>query len=100
MKYVAFIFSIYILTLNLAPCADSVVTDDAKIESSQNTSDHHQDLDVCSPFCSCQCCHISTTNMQFADIKLDIPYISTKDFFYLIVSENSFSASISQPPKV
>jgi hypothetical protein len=100
MKYLAFILSIYILTLNLAPCADSVASSDAKTEFLQDISDNHLGLDACSPFCICQCCHISSTYLQFEDIKLDIPFISTKDFCYLIVSEKNFSTSISQPPRI
>lgn len=101
MKYLAFILSIYIFALNLASCADYVVSDnDAKTELSQATDNHqHQDSDFCSPFCTCQCCHISATYFQFADLKLDFPYISTQNFFYLNGIEKDFTTSILQPPK-
>jgi hypothetical protein len=103
MKHLAFILSIYIFGLNLAPCADYIPTDniDAETEISQAIdSDHqHQDSDLCSPFCICQCCHISATYLQFADLKLDINIISTQDFLYLNGIEKDFTASILQPPQ-
>jgi hypothetical protein len=102
MKFLAFILSIYIFSLNIAPCADYVATDnDAKTEISQAIdSDHqHQDSDLCSPFCICQCCHISATYLQFANLKLDITLISTQDFLFLNGTEKDFTTSILQPPR-
>lgn len=102
MKSIAFILSIYIFALNLAPCADYVASDDdAKTEISQSMDDdhQHQDSDLCSPFCICQCCHINATYYQFADLKLDFPYISTQDFLYLNSTEKDFTTSILQPPR-
>ncbi|WP_299672592.1 DUF6660 family protein [uncultured Polaribacter sp.] len=107
MKFLAFILSIYILTLNLAPCEDyeaGAFNDDIEPEISQIFDNDHQhqdqDLDLCSPFCICQCCHISTMNFKFVDIKFNIFYISTQDFFYQNGIKKSFTASILQPPKV
>ncbi len=103
MKFLAFILSIYILALNLTPCADySVPDDEVKIEISQAIGDdhQHQDSDLCSPFCSCQCCHINATHFKIADIELDIKLISTLDFFYLNGSEKDINTSILQPPRV
>jgi hypothetical protein len=102
MKFLALLLSIYIFALNLAPCADYVGASDAdKTEISQAIGDDHkhQDSDSCSPFCICQCCHISTTYLQFVDIKLAAPSIYTKDFFYLNGIEKDYTASILQPPK-
>ncbi|WP_117881276.1 DUF6660 family protein [Aureibaculum luteum] len=102
MKHLAFILSIYIFALNVAPCADYVVIDDdAKTEISQAMdNDHqHQDSDLCSPFCICQCCYISATYMQFVDLKLDITPISTQDFLSLNGTEKDFNTSILQPPR-
>lgn len=103
MKYLAFILSIYILALNLAPCEDYTVLDnEVQTEISQIfDNDHqHQDLDLCSPFCICQCCHISTMNFKFVDVKFNTSYISTQDFFYQNGIVKDFTTSILQPPKV
>jgi len=102
MKYLTFILSLYILALNLAPCEDYAALDnEVKTENLQATnSDHqHQDLDLCSPFCICQCCHINALNFQFADLKLDFPYISIQDFLNLNGTEKEFITSILQPPR-
>jgi hypothetical protein len=101
MNYLAFILSIYIFALNLAPCADYELSDThVKTELLQDTGDNHQGSDLCSPFCVCQCCHISATDSKKTESKLDLVYISTQDFFYLIVSEKNFSTSFLQPPRV
>lgn len=103
MKYLAFILSIYIFALNIAPCSDYVGSDDnAKTEISQALdSDHqHQDSELCSPFCICQCCHINATSIQFANFKIAINIISTQDFLYLNGTERDFTTSLFQPPKV
>ncbi|WP_418645780.1 DUF6660 family protein [Tenacibaculum insulae] len=103
MKFLAFILSIYIFALNLAPCADFDVSDnDVKTEISQAMdNDHqHQDSDLCSPFCICQCCHINATYFQFSYIKYEITFISTQDFFYHNGIEKDFTTSILQPPRV
>jgi len=103
MKYLAFILAIYIFALNLAPCDDNGMFDnDVKTEVSQAINDNHQhqNSDLCSPFCICQCCHISATYFQIADLKLNISFISTHDFLYLNGSEKDFTTSVLQPPQV
>ena len=101
MRYLAIILSIYIFVLNLAPCADYIPTNEAaKTEISQHTDDHqHQNSDLCSPFCMCQCCHINATYLQVTDLKFDVPYMSTQHCLHLNGIEKAFTASILQPPK-
>jgi len=102
MKYLSLILSIYLLALNFAPCEDfNVPDDDVKTEISLAIGDdhQHQDSDLCSPFCICQCCHISATYFHLTEIKLNISNISTQDFFYLNGTEKDFSTSILQPPR-
>ena len=102
MKYLTFILSLYILALNLAPCEDYAATDnEVQTEISQLIdSDHqHQDSDLCSPFCICQCCHINTIDFKFVDVNIISYYISTQDFFYQNGTEKDFTSSILQPPR-
>ena len=106
MKFLAFILSLYIFTLNLAPCADyeaGVFNNDIETEISQIVDNDHQhkdtDLDLCSPFCICQCCHTSTINFKFLDVNFNTSYIFTQDFFYQKGIEKDFTTSILQPPK-
>lgn len=103
MKFLAFILSIYIFTLNLAPCEDYKEPDnEVQTEISQAVGDdhQHQGLDLCSPFCICQCCHINAMHFKFINVKFNISYISTQDFFYLNGTEKDFATSILQPPRV
>jgi hypothetical protein len=102
MKYLAFILSVYLLVLNLVPCEDYAVADNevnTEISQSIDVDHQHQGTDICSPFCICQCCHISATHFKIADLKLDITYISTQDFFYLNGLAQDFSFSVLQPPQ-
>ena len=104
MKFLALILSIYVLALNLVPCEDGTTAEnEVQTEISQGMADNgdrHQNTDTCSSFCSCQCCHINATYFRIADLKLDLPYISTQDFLYLNGEEKDFSTSILQPPQV
>jgi PBP1b-binding outer membrane lipoprotein LpoB len=102
MKYLAILLAIYIFALNLATCADYIPThEDAKTEISHATDNHqHQDSDLCSPFCNCQCCHIHATYFKVVDFKIAINHISTKVYFHFDGLEKDFNASILQPPQV
>lgn len=102
MKVLAILLSFYIFGLNLAPCADNdVPNSEAQTEITESfDNDHqHQDSDLCSPFCICQCCHINATHYQFANLKLDNTYNSTQIFFCLSGLEKDFTTSILQPPR-
>lgn len=104
MKYLAFILSLYIFVLNLAPCQDIIVFDNGvKTAISQQVENDHQhsnqELDFCSPFCICQCCHISATYFKTINTKPDVAFISTQDFFFLNGTVKDFTSSILQPPR-
>jgi hypothetical protein len=103
MKFLAFILSIYIFALNLAPCEDTVMVDnEVKTEISQAAdNDHqHQDSDLCSPFCNCHCCHIHATHFSIVDFILENNDISTEVFCHFTGLEKDFNSSILQPPQV
>ena len=105
MKILAFILSIYIFALNLAPCEDNATFDnDVNTEASQDIGDdhqhQHQDADLCSPFCHCHCCPIYATDFAIADYSIATVTISTEVFFYCHGLEKDFNSSILQPPQV
>ena len=103
MKILAFILSIYIFVLNIAPCEDYTVLDnEVNTEISQAVGDDHNHLssDLCSPFCICQCCHINTTHFKIVNIMFETSNFSTQDFFYLNGLEKEFTTSILEPPRV
>ena len=103
MKILAFILSIYIFALNLVPCEDNQTFDnEVKIEISQAIDDdhQHQDSDLCSSFCSCQCCHIQATHFKIVDFTITSTDISTVVFYHINGLEKGFYPSILQPPQV
>ena len=61
MKGLAVFLSFYIVLLSTLPCADFVTgnTISGSELSQQTTGTNHNDIDQCSPFCTCQCCQAS-----------------------------------------
>jgi hypothetical protein len=101
MKFLAFILSIYILALNFSPCEDNnAINDEVKTEITKQVDDGHVDLDLCSPFCQCHCCHIHATYFSIADLNVTILDIPTELFFHFYGLEKDFNNSILQPPRV
>ena len=103
MKFLTFLLSTYIFALNLVPCEDFGALDtDVTTQISQSMDNNHQHpaSDLCSPFCICQCCHVSVTYSQFPILKMEINTISTPDFIYSNGFTKDFTSSILQPPKV
>jgi len=101
MKFIAFILSIYILGLNLAPCDDyDVLNNEVKTEISKAVGDDHQDSDLCSPFCNCHCCHIYATHFKIVDFTINTTEISTEVFYHFNGLVKDFNPTILQPPQV
>lgn len=70
----------------------------------ESSHDHSQDLDdTCTPFCSCSCCGVTITTVQFYshDLAVPIQFFSIK---YQFPSDFDFlsqgTASVWQPPKL
>lgn len=103
MKVLALILSIYILGLNIVPCADyDTSTQEVKTEVSQALDhDHqHQDSDLCSPFCQCHCCHIHVAQFKTAEYELSNSFILTQLFYYFDGFEKHYNHTLLQPPQV
>ncbi|WP_130308488.1 DUF6660 family protein [Ancylomarina subtilis] len=101
MKYIAVILSVYVMVLTAMTCNDNITADtnSASFELSKQSPNQTNDVDLCSPFCFCQCCQTlsfpSLFNISFinlVEITLDIKY---KEFTF-----PSPVASIWQPPKI
>ncbi|MCK9219149.1 MAG: hypothetical protein M0P47_03750 [Bacteroidales bacterium] len=71
MKALAVFLSFYIILLSGIPCVDVVRHYSVqKVELSQKSAnDHQEDVDHCSPFCTCSCCqanfYVSGTSLLF-----------------------------------
>jgi len=101
MKILTFILSLYVLVLTAIPCFDVPKDNDLhKIELSNTSSDHQEnDTDLCSPFCTCDCCVSPIINNSI--IKFTCTSIAQKlttEYYNYFVS--SLFATIWQPPKL
>ncbi len=102
MKFFALILSIYVLVLTAIPCVDK--PEDTTIQKTvicaKTAGSQHQDIDHCSPFCTCNCC-------SSPKIQQDL-VIAFNSFQILIESYSDFSphftschfAAIWQPPQL
>ncbi|MGG9963900.1 DUF6660 family protein [Ferruginibacter sp. SUN106] len=106
MKWLAFIFSWYILLLPALPCADSnecKPVDQTKVSATDCRGQQHQHEDeACSPFCACACCgQVFAPGFQLNKINLTKPATQKQQYFYTSVSLSSrHLGTIWQPPKV
>jgi len=100
MKFIAAIFSIYILLLTGVPCADEhfADADSTCVELPAQDDSHSDNADLCSPFCFCACCQI----LSFPEIH-DYRHISTLSFDLMpaYIEQNYFTLTSSfwRPPK-
>jgi len=108
MKFIWFLFSIYLFSLSLLPCNDiDDCTDLAKTELHKNHSQNKKSEtqnDQCAPFCSCACCGVHGFQFQnhifkeekksgFADTK-------KQTVFYVFNTYKTIYLGIWQPPKL
>ena len=109
MKLLNYILSIYLIALSCLPCADMEVSSAAhkavEISSNHDEKSHNHDKenDLCSPFCSCNCCgsqivsYFKVLSFNFAvvskTIKTQLPSYTSK-------FASNFYGSIWQPPQI
>ncbi|WP_185269826.1 DUF6660 family protein [Adhaeribacter swui] len=104
MKWVAIIFSFYLLVLSCIPCADAAPQDNTaqKTISADNTcaGSPSSDVDLCSPLCLCTCCTGVTLvhpvfKLESIPVLVNIPVP-----VYQTVSIPNPTFSIWQPPQL
>ncbi|MCF6307323.1 MAG: hypothetical protein L3J09_05135 [Flavobacteriaceae bacterium] len=103
VKILAFILSIYILALNFTPCEDSSVFDNSsntELAQLQDFNHDHNALDLCSPFCHCQCCQVHAEGIGMIDFTTLTTEISSEVFFHFDNLGKDIPKSILQPPRV
>ncbi len=97
------ILSIYFLGLSFAPCEDAVVNYDSDADQighfSEQDSDNHGE-DLCSPFCSCQCCHVNVVDIGLYPYEIILLEISKSPNARLVSSKQEVNYSILHPPRV
>ncbi len=105
VKFITFIFGLYILTLNAFPCTDvnaDVVSDSSQtvVVSVSNLDHNHSVLDTCPPFCTCHCCHVHTVDFASANFKPINTEISSKVFVHFDRWGYEPIYSLLDPPRV
>lgn len=103
MKTPTAILAIFLLGLNLLPCADASAEDTCGTEVHFHTSTNQEnetDADHCSPFCQCFCCHIQIANTQIDNLNSDFSIVSIKRLFFIDNGDQEFYNSLLQPPQV
>jgi hypothetical protein len=100
MKSLAIIISVYILALTAIPCADvhAADTHSVSVELLEQSNNHSSDVDLCSPFCFCNCCQtlsqtttFNTTQVIFAGFDIATPV--------LVQNEMECTITFWRPPK-
>ena len=101
LKIFSIILSIYIIALTLIPCVDNYSDSCMNKQEFVNNDDnsHPLDIDLCSPFCVCNCCgtSISISLNIFIPIKT-IPI--TLYFPNTVPKIADIAYSFWQPPKI
>jgi len=95
------ILSVYIVVLTAMPCNDIHATNSnsASYYLSEQNQNQANDVDLCTPFCFCQCCQ-TLSFPSFYNVVLTILVENPLDNRVIESSYSSPVASIWQPPKI
>ena len=104
MKVIAFILSILVFIMAISPCADYEMILHAQehvlSESHDQGHDHsHHNNDLCTPFCTCQCCGTSITVpdiVYFSDLK-NYSLYSVSEYF-ITEYNHIYTDGVWRPP--
>ncbi|OQX97998.1 MAG: hypothetical protein B6I20_11625 [Bacteroidetes bacterium 4572_117] len=100
MKSLAIIISVYILALIAIPCADAHASDSGKVsmELLQQDYNHSDGVDLCSPFCFCNCCQTHSQPAGYNTYQVNL-VSSTISMAYLYQNEINYTFSFWRPPQ-
>jgi hypothetical protein len=102
MKFFAFLFSLYILTLNCLPCGDSRECDVQKEQNVSSTPglEHGHESEACTPFCTCACCASAGFYAQLVITKGATPVFERMCFQHINDDFQSYDLKdVWQPPR-
>ncbi|MGO4772143.1 DUF6660 family protein [Flavobacterium sp. W22_SRS_FK3] len=108
MKFIWFLFSIYLVSLSLMPCND--IDNCSSLAKTELHKNHPQDQksdsqnDQCTPLCSCACCGTHGFQFQnhFFKKEKDFNFVDAKNLidFYVYNHYKTIYLGIWQPPKL
>lgn len=96
----------YFVLLAAMPCADRVSPNSAPVvdlEINHDHESHSHELDLCSPFCICNCCGVHILNLKTVALFESLPmvtFIKSPISTYKEEFFSKFSHSIWQPPQL
>jgi hypothetical protein len=101
MKFLAIILSVYVMWLTVMPCIDKPTDNSVhavEICSQDQSNQHINDLDLCSPFCTCNCCQ---TNCDITSYMFPTPsmVLSINYFDHSSGFRSPFLFDFQVPPK-
>ncbi|WP_370629880.1 DUF6660 family protein [Zunongwangia sp. SCSIO 43204] len=102
MRFLAVIFSVYLLSLSFMPCEDNVTFQKETTEFHQVDGTHASGTaaDDCSPFCQCHCCHLHIVVFDTNEIDLISLDISTMISTFRYEMGDDIPQFLFQPPRV
>ncbi len=109
MKILTIIFAVYFVLLAAMPCADRATANYEQviaietIDANHNHDSHTHELDLCSPFCICNCCGVHIMNLKTVVLYESLPmvaFIRTPISTYKTEFFSKFSNTIWQPPQL
>ena len=104
MKIFTYLFAVYILALTTLPCVDKpeeLVMQKSEFTKSTTTHHHQSDIDLCSPFCTCNCCASPVIQPDLAISFESFPILLQSIHTEYVSGFISYpSASIWQPPRL
>jgi len=96
------LLTFYFLSLSLLPCSDDLAGEGCSVETHFCTSsadDGTSDVDLCSPFCTCSCCHTHIVSQPlFADAAAIVPSYSNNSGYSEDIGIDYLN-TILQPPR-
>jgi hypothetical protein len=90
------------LALTAIPCTDvhakDTNSDSIEILDQENDHGHSNDVDLCSPFCFCNCCQTNSPEVGYYEFKAELVN-STISFAIQNQQEIAFTNTLWHPPQ-
>ena len=98
MRFASIILALIVTFFSIIPC-DSDCGELTEVESELHSHNEHSEPDLCSPFCSCNCCQ---SNFELIDAieGLYIPYFSKRLESRVAEFQVNSTFELWKPPKV
>nr|NQU90277.1 hypothetical protein [Bacteroidota bacterium] len=101
MKFIAVILSVYVMVLTAMPCADvfAADTNSVTLEVFEQSHSHSHDVDLCSPFCFCDCCQTLSQITKHFIFQINLVSFNLS-MSSLVQDEIECAISFWRPPKI